>query len=57
MKLLNSIFLLILTVVIAMLPACGGGQSDAPAFNPVVSMNANIGSEPFNNYIAEYQAI
>ena len=57
MKLLNSARLLILPIVISMLSACGGG-SDAPAFNPVVSMNANISaSESLNTYATEYQAI
>jgi hypothetical protein len=57
MKLLNSALLLILTVVISMLSACGGA-TDAPAFNPVVSMNANISaSEPLSNYTTEYLAI
>jgi len=54
---MNHFRLLFLAVVISLLPACGGA-SDAPAFNPVVSMNANISqSEPLTNYTAEYQAI
>jgi len=52
--------LVILAIVIAMLPSCGGA-SDAPAFNPVVSMNANISPSElifdYTPYTIEYQAI
>ena len=47
--------LAIAAALIMMLSACGGGGgSDSTAFNPVVSMNANIGSESITNYTAEY---
>ena len=50
--------LAIAAALIMMLSACGGGGgSDSTAFNPVVSMNANIGSESITNYTAEYNAI
>jgi hypothetical protein len=49
---------LVVPVVISMLSACGGGGgTDTTAFNPVVSMNANIGSESIGNYTTEYTAI
>jgi hypothetical protein len=56
---MNTARHLIIGVVITTLSACGGGSSESgtPAFDPVVSMNANIGSEPIGNYTAEYTAI
>jgi hypothetical protein len=55
---LNFPRLPIAAALIVMLSACGGGGgSDSTAFNPVVSMNANIGSETITKYTAEYNAI
>jgi hypothetical protein len=51
----------IAAALIVMLSACGGGNSDAPAFNPVVSMNANISASElvinYTPYTTEYNAI
>jgi hypothetical protein len=50
--------LAIAAALIMILSACGGGGgSGSTAFNPVISMNANIGSELITNYTAEYNAI
>jgi len=56
---MNCFRLLIMTVLFAMLSACGsGGGSNFTSINAVVSMNANISaSEPIANYTTEYQAI
>jgi len=50
---------LLVPILISMLTSCGGGGgSDSTAFNPVVSMNANISaSDSISTYTAEYNAI
>jgi Glycosyl hydrolase family 53 len=59
---MNCVRLLILTVLFAMLSACGsGGGSNFTSINAVVSMNANISASEltinYTPYTAEYQAI
>jgi hypothetical protein len=56
---MNCIRLFLLSVLLAMLSACGSDSGTGlGAANAVASMNANISaSEPITNYTTEYQAI